>query len=357
MALRVGVLLNRLILQKAVRGVRTFERVEYYLQAARELDVELILFDTAGVRLDKGVITGYVPAKGGGFRRRTLELPAVAHKRALYRGAVGRRAVMNLQRKVHLYNPEIRWDKYAIDELLGQEVWLRPYLPGAQPLAPGAYAWFQKQLDAGNVVFVKPRKGSLGLGITRVVPLPGGRCRLESRTRRRSVALGEAWRYLIKTCKDHYLQTGIDLCEDDGHRVDLRVVVQRDGEGRWQVPGMAAKRARRDRFLTNVARGASVHVPSELLGRIFGPKRASQILDECARLGLLVAETLAARYPRFADLGLDVGVDKEGRPYLIEVNRRDLRITLGLSGQRDVHKLVYKNPIAYGRYLLTQGAT
>ena len=51
MALRVGVLLNRRILQKAVRGVRTFERIEYYVEAARELDVELVLFDTAGAQL------------------------------------------------------------------------------------------------------------------------------------------------------------------------------------------------------------------------------------------------------------------------------------------------------------------
>jgi len=356
MALRVGVLLNRQILQKAVRGMRTFERLEYYVQAASELGVELVLFDTSGVNLNKGIVTGYVPAKDGGFKRRTLELPAVVHKRALYWGAVGRRAVMALQRRVYLFNPEIRWDKYAIDQLLSQEARLRPYMPGAEPLEPGSYAWFQKEMDAGREVFVKPRRGSLGLGIIRIVPQADGRCRLESRTRRRSVSLGEAWRYLNRKCKDHYLQAGIALCEDDGHRVDLRVVAQRDGEGRWQVPGMAAKRAKGKRFLTNVARGASVHVPRELLGRIFGERRALEILDECAHLGLLVAQTLAARYPRFADLGLDIGVDKGGKPYLIEVNRRDLRITLGLSGQRDVHKLVYKNPIAYARYVIAQGA-
>lgn len=258
---------------------------------------------------------------------------------------------MALQRRVHVFNPEVRWDKYEIDQLLQSEPLLRPYMPAANSIGPESYAWFQKQLDAGRDVFVKPRRGSLGLGITRVVPRDGGRCRLQSRTRRRSVLLGEAWRYLSRNCKEHYLQAGIALCEDGGHRVDLRVVVQRDGEGRWQVPGMAAKRAKRGKFLTNVARGASVHVPRELLGRIFGERRASEILEECASLGLLAAQALTARYPRFADLGLDVGVDREGKPYLIEVNRRDLRITLGLSGQREVHKLVYKIPLAYARYV------
>lgn len=356
MALRVGVLLNRRILQKAVRGVRTFERIEYYVEAARELDVELVLFDTAGAQLNKGVVTGYVPGARGKLRHRTVELPGAVHKRALYRGAVGRRAVARLQRRVYLFNPEIPWDKYAVDQLLRSEPRLCPNLPEARPLEPASYAWFQRQMDADREVFVKPRRGSLGLGILKVAPLPGGRCRLQSRSRRWSVSMGEAWRRLIRTCKHHYLQAGIPLCQDEGCRVDLRVVVQRGGDGRWHVPGMAAKRAPRRGFLTNVARGASVHVPEELLGRIFGPREAARILEECAQLGLRAAETLAARHPRFADLGIDVGVDQEGKPFLIEVNRRDLRIMMGLSGQHSVHRLVYKNPIAYARHVLLEGA-
>lgn len=353
MTRQVGVLLNRHILRRAVRGVRVFERVEYYVEAAREIGVDVVFFDIGGVRLKERRVVGFVPAGDGTYRRKRVPLPRAVHKRSLYREGPEARVVRRLSRLgVHVFNPEVRWDKYRIDRLLRKEAGLRPYLPDAIRLSKESFGWFRRRLLDGEEVFVKPRRGSLGLGITRVVPLGKRRFRVETRSGARSTSLASAWKQVLRSRRTHYMQAGIPLLEEEGHRIDLRVSVQKDGVGRWLVPGIAAKRAERHAFLTNVARGGSVHTPRELLERLLGQRGAEAALAEVEQMALRVAEAIETRYPSMVDLGLDVGIDRQGRPFLIEVNRRDLRVMMGLSGQVEAHRALYRNPLAYARYVL-----
>lgn len=353
MTRQVGILLNRHILRRGVRGARVFERLEYYVEAAKELGVDVVFFDIGGVRLKERKVAGYVPRGDGTYRRRLVPLPGAVHKRSLYREGAEANVVRRLSRLgVHVFNPEVPWDKYRIDRLLRADAGLRAYLPKATRLSKEGFDWFRRRLLEGSEVFVKPRRGSLGLGITRVVPAGKGRYRVETRGVARTTSLTGAWNFVRKGRRMHYMQAGIPLLEEEGHRIDLRVPVQRDGGGGWQVPGMAAKRAEQHAFLTNVARGGSVHAPHELLERLLGSRRAQAAMAEIEQMALRVAEAIGARYPSMGDLGLDVGVDGQGRPYLIEVNRRDLRVMMGLSGQVDVHRALYRNPLAYARYVL-----
>ena len=39
------------------------------------------------------------------------------------------------------------------------------------------------------------------------------------------------------------------------------------------------------------------------------------------------------------------------------MNRRDLRILLHRSGQQEAFETLYKNPVAYARYILQKGMT
>lgn len=353
----IGVLLNKRILQRNVRGAPTFEKLSLYAKAAKELGVDVVFFETAGVQMKGRQVIGYVPAAKGGFKKRVVPLPKVVHKRGLFRRASDRRVIKRLEEeRVYLFNPEISWDKYDIYTLLAKEPRLLPHLPKTVSACQESFPWFEKQLSEGCEVFVKPRKGSLGLGVARVYRLGPGRYCYESRRVRKKTTLRGVWNLALRKGDTCMLQAGIRLMEDEGRRVDFRVPVQRDGENRWRIPGFAAKRAEKLSFLTNLARGGSVHDGRQMLARNFGDARAREIADEMLRISVLAAETLNARHPRLVDFGLDIGVDQQGRPHIIEVNRRDLRVLLERSGQSDANAALYKNPIAYGRYLLESEA-
>ena len=352
----IGVLLNRRLLQRGVRGKPIFERIELYSKAARQLDVDIVLFDPTGVRLDRGLVSGYVPTPEGTFRRRTLPLPSVVHKRGLFRRRRDVSVVRRMEaRRVVIFNPQVNWDKFYIHQLLSEEPRLRPYLPESVLPLPENIQWFRRQLDEGAEVFVKPRKGSLGLGIARVWHSSPGTYQYQSSRVRKRTSFRGAWNLVRKRKGGMFLQRGIPLFLDEGRRVDFRVAVQKDGENRWHIAGIAAKRAGKLPFLTNLARGASVFNGRELLARNFGRDRAGAILDKIYDVATLTAQTIHARSPLMVDLGLDIGVDTLGRPYIIEVNRRDLRILFQRSGQQSAYETLYKNPIAYARYLLTHG--
>ncbi len=353
----IGVLLNQRILKRGVRGQPTFEKLALYAKAARELDVDVVFFDTTGVRIKRKEVIGYVPREGGKWQRRVVPLPKVVHKRGLFRRSRDRRVIKRLtEQSVYVFNPDINWDKYEIHKILQGESLLRPYLPETVLARRENYAWFRQQLLDGHEVFVKSRKGSLGLGIARVYRIGPDRYRYQSRSLRKSTTLRGVWNLACRGGSAHMLQTGIQLMEDGGRRVDFRVPVQRDGDGKWNIPGIAAKRAERLPFLTNLARGASVHDGREMLIRNFGAAPAKRIIDEMLEIATVAAQTLNAHHANVVDLGFDIGIDKQGHPYIIEANRRDLRVLLARSGQHDANAMLFKNPIAYGRYVLEHAA-
>src|SRR5690606_33856067 len=127
----------------------------------------------------------------------------------------------------------------------------------------------------GAELFVKPARGSLGVGIVRLTRKGERRYRYESRRKRADVTLGKAWNLINRGDNRRLLQAGVPLLEDGGRRVDFRVPVQRDEKGEWHTAGIAAKRAERHAYLTNLARGGSVHDARRVLARHFGDGRAN----------------------------------------------------------------------------------
>lgn len=351
----VGILLNRRILQRGVRKRSVFEKLNLYVKAAKELDVDVLFFETGGVNFKKERIVGYAPTTKGRLRRTVSPIPQVVHKRGLFRKRRDRSIIERLEeRGVYLFNPEIAWDKYQIHNLLADNPLLLPYLPATTLLRRESFPWFKKELERVGEVFIKPCKGSLGIGIARVVRLRSNRYRFESRRVRKETTLRGAWRILRKGKGLRMLQEGIPLLQYSGRRVDLRVPVQQDGDHRWSIPGIAAKRAGRIPYLTNLAQGASVYNGQELLVQHFGPRKADTIIHEIKDVAIRVAQTLNHHSTRLVDLGLDIGVDADGHPHIIEVNRRDLRILLERSGQREAFATLYKNPVAYACSILHQ---
>lgn len=108
-------------------------------------------------------------------------------------------------------------------------------------------------------------------------------------------------------------------------------------------------------FLTNLGRGGRAHPWTEVLPAVFGPGRTAELWACIRQLALWTAEALAARHPHLADLGLDVGLDAQGHPWLLEVNFRDQRWSLRAAGCLAEYAALYRNPLAYACHLLARG--
>ncbi len=163
-----------------------------------------------------------------------------------------------------------------------------------QPDTEGDPAIFAQRLDAWGVAFHKPRFGSFGAGVRRVVPgdpvppTAEGLQGVEPAVLQRAVLPPEGWA-----------------------GVACRVLVQRDGSGWWA--GAPVARVSRTDAVVNAARGAEVHPLAELFPAAVAGVRA-------AALG--VAEDLDSACGEVVEIGVDVVLDEALAPWVVEVNGR-----------------------------------
>lgn len=351
---RIGILVDRRVLLRAMRGKPTIERIALYRSVALDdLGVDIAVFSIEGIDVRRRQVLGYVPTAHGWRKARTA-LPQVIHKRVLYRSSAPLRKLRRLQRRgVIFVNPVKFQDKGRMIAALTELPSLAACIPPTQSYRRSR---LEALLDQGVSAVVKPKVGSLGQGIARIEPLEGGKARW---TKERPLvvsrrALRVRLARLIRG-RRYLLQRYVNLARCQGRPFDLRVPVQRGGDGRWTVPGMVAKVAGRHPYLTNMAQGGRAIPAQQALEAAFGSEAAS-VMGRVEALALDVARAVAQRHPFAADLGLDIGVDQNGVPWLFEVNTRDQRYTFYNAGMLDTFRALYRNPLAFCAFLSRERA-
>lgn len=345
MGSRVGILVDGGTLRRALRGHRTNERIALYRQIARDEGIDIIVFSIEGVRVGPNKVIGYVPTAKG-WKKERLPIPKVIHKRVLYRSNRPLGTVKRLTRRgIRFVNPHLIQNKANMSQLLSADPAIAPHLP-----ATTQYQWkrLKEALAHKETVILKPRIGSVGQGIVKVEAISAKKVQITGR-KPTLLTMGALRRRLRRHMgrKRYLLQQYIPLARCDGSPFDLRVPVQRDGSGAWCVPGMVAKVAGKHPFLTNVAQGGRAIPAQKAIVAAFGPSRCDEVVARVEALAKRVAERIAQKHPDAADLGLDIGVDVDGKAWLIEVNTRDQRITFHQAGLHDVLRAVYSNPLMY----------
>lgn len=191
-------------------------------------------------------------------------------------------------------------------------------------------ARFADRLAAWGAAFHKPRFGSFGVGVRRVLPgdpvpaeVVGAEGVSEPAILQRAVPAPAGW---------------AGVC--------ARVLVQRDVDrgGRFVAVTPVVRRSRVDP-VANAARGAEV-VPFD----VAYPDPAHRVAVEAAALA--AAEAVAANSALTVELGVDVVVDDDGTAWVIEVNGRPRGRLEALAGPaparwRDAHVAACVRPLRY----------
>lgn len=348
---QIGILLDWKVLKRAIEGKSTYERLQYYEEFGSELNLHPVFFHPLSVDFLRKKVRGY-RFKNGKLVRHVTDLPKIIHNRVLSGHQRTNRAIHRLSRMGNVYNGIVARNKSTVHRLLARNPKLQQYLPQTSLYTKTSLVQF---LQGNSVVYVKPVIGSVGTGVARIEKqgedflfvAAGKRAVL---SRQRVIAEASKWvngrRFLV--------QQGIPLAKYQGRTFDIRVSVQKDRTHEWNVSGLVCKVANPHNKLSNLARGGTAEPIDEVLFSLFGSSwKLQEIKKRISQAAIEIAHQLNKYHPSLADLGMDMGIDDEGNPYLIEVNVRDQRYSFYKAGSIDMFKETYRRPLEYGKSLLS----
>jgi len=242
-------------------------------------------------------------------------------------------------------------DKRKVHQMLWKNPAIRAFLPHTVPFSSANLRQF---LDTYRIVYVKPAIGSVGIGVGRIEKQGNDYHFISSKMRRtlsrqRLFSFVKAWvgnkRFLI--------QQGIRLARYEGRTYDIRVSVQKNGERQWTLSGMVAKVANQKNKLSNLSRGGKAYPMHVVMQDSFSPEQQEQIRGQIKTAAIEIAKAYGRHFSSLADLGMDMGIDQNGHPYLIEVNVRDQRYSFFKAGEKAMFKQTYRHPLEYARTFYT----
>lgn len=204
-------------------------------------------------------------------------------------------------------------NKWAKHEVMRRHSGLGRYMPETRRMTPDS---LYVMLGKYGMVYVKPVKGSLGIGVMRV-ERKGEGVRLQSGASRRYFpSFNKGYRAIAKAGrgKPYLVQRGIRMMKYRGRSFDIRLMVMRTPRLPWRITGYAGRVAHPRKVVTNGSQGGTIYP----LGTIL--PRSRRLLRTIKRIGLLSARRLQAAYPGLMEIGLDIAIDRRRRPWVLEAN-------------------------------------
>jgi hypothetical protein len=211
-----------------------------------------------------------------------------------------------------------KWDWYQV---LRGEKDLFPYLPETYPYHEKVLHYY---LEKYKSCIIKPDLSQWGRGIALIAQLENQSFQIHSE--RSKVPINDFHelleiiheRYTSK--KTYHIQDKIPLATIKDCPFDVRVMIQRKSiNSEWVVTGKITRTAANGFIVTNVAKSLST-VEDALEASQINLKNVDSLLWEIDQLSMIVARQLEKVYPDACLWGMDIGIDKNGKPWFIEAN-------------------------------------
>lgn len=270
---------------------------------------------------------------GGGWVRRVVPLPDVVYNRLPSRRAETSTSISTLrERFIKKKIPFFNWsffNKSDVYSLLDNDPEALLHLP--ESINNPSPEKIKELLEKHQFLYYKPSAGSLGNGIYRLTYHPRKGYFIRYRRSGGNVLLRfNNFNSLMKMLRARHgnglnlyvVQQGIRLVEIDNCPIDFRFHMHKDGKNQWVVAGIGAKKAGRGSVTTHIKNGGSLMTPEQALTRTFGGK-SDEVLKEAKEVAIKLSEAIERNYTHtLGELGLDIGIDRDGAVWMFEANAK-----------------------------------
>ncbi|HJV46283.1 MAG TPA: YheC/YheD family protein [Bacillota bacterium] len=337
--------------------IKDLQRFHPYVTVSREEGFdEILVFTPESVDLSRRYIRGFT-YRNSCWQRVTRTFPSMSIDIGYYTQVGQIQTVKRIKGTPLL--PFVGYglgNKWTIQKHLMSSPELSPYLlPTAMVKDCRTIFNYMNQY---HCIMVKPLNGKGGKGI---IKLSKDKTQYiwEETEERTSISLTPSQTHdrlkkLLSTNK-YIVQKWIDIRDRDGHIYDIRVLVQKNKFGQWQLTGMGIRQANEEKITSNLSGGGQAHPVFPFLKAQFNEEKARNLIQRLELLAGKIPVHLESSYhKRLVELGLDLAVDHSGDLWVIEVNIKPGRTLWKKIGLEQAADASLRAPIQYALYLLKQ---
>lgn len=343
---------------------KKLEEVDYFRKLTiqgKKLEMNVIVFTPEDLHPTKKAVAAlqYDPLKAK-WTRSWKAIPDLIYDRCRYQ----KNYRFPLLREFRAAYPQLTYlnrpiaHKWNIHQLLYKDRSIRAFLPETvQYHKPSDLIPF---LQKYTFVYMKPSDGTGGRGILCIRRLANGKYLIQGRDRSRRIIIPRKMRaeqiaasFHSWGFKDHYLiQQGIPLALPDGRVHDYRLLIQKNGQGKWEVTGCAGRIGPLRSITSNLHGGGKAMPMLKLLqSRFTASDKITEIQETMEQLSHMVAVHLEKHYGRLCELALDIGVSPTGQVWLLEVNPKPAREVFIRIKEFDTYEKAIRRPLEYALWL------
>ncbi|WP_134702397.1 YheC/YheD family protein [Ammoniphilus sp. YIM 78166] len=346
-------------MNKRVFGIMTdtrmdFSRFQKFVPIAlNEGFSEVVLFTPNDVDLKKQRVLGYVN-RGQSWKKESCPFPSISHDVGYYTSQAALQRVKRV--KAHPKLPFLGYglgNKWTIQQQLSKFPSLLPHLLPTILLSSSSSVL--DMLKKHRSVMLKPVNGKGGRGIIRLT-LQGDGSIVEETGNQAKNYRSSNWKLPSQVKKGRYLvQKWIDIRDRKGTVYDIRVLMQKDGSGKWTLTGMGVRQGSQGKITSNLSGGGHAFPVYPFLKEQFSAQAANQLERKIREISYAIPDYLEKAYnKRLVDLGLDIAVDRDMKVWIIEVNIKPGKTLYKKISDFEADRMSLVNPIKYARYLLDQ---
>jgi glutathione synthase/RimK-type ligase-like ATP-grasp enzyme len=201
---------------------------------------------------------------------------------------------------------------------------IKYYLPHTQKLNRSSFFDFTAKYKD---IIVKPNDGRRGAGVYRITAADNKAYRVHKENKRIKIqGMEHTYDYLKEKIgsRKYIVQRRVPLATVDGRPMDVRIIVQRKKySDTWKLTGNAVKVAGKGYIVTNITRsdGTILPVKKAIEKSSLNSHSYRTLLADIEKVAIRSAKRLSGLYPHHRIFGFDMGLDRDARVWIIEVNR------------------------------------
>lgn len=362
----VGLITNSKTLKNILDGTYG-PKIDQTMKAAKEANVFLYFFTIYDILWAESSVNAavYNPWTDS-WENKKMPFPDVIYDRGVAEGLSERKMewVLDIRERLNYLNglrkinAQHYFDKWDLHYRLSKHKEMKKYLPETV-LYKGNIEDLKPMIDKYSTIYLKACIGSNGRNVIRVKKVNKSsyeydhfRSKLiRENTDNLSDVSKAAEEYMHN--REYIIQQGIDVLTYQDNKVDVRVLVQKDGSGKWRITNMPVRIAVDNSPVTSTKSGSNVYKFDDAFLNIFklDYEQVKSIKKSIYELIYTAVNTIEKEFGPFGELGIDVAIDKNYGLWFLESNSKPAKDTIIKSGSEEDIRSAFLPPFEYARYL------